>query len=74
MHHSVFNMITFIMLNISEESGGEEGIQINKTVSLSRGRLSIQSAPAASEDYHSQTSQSSAHINCPSKRWADNTR
>ena len=41
---------------------------------MSGGRLSIQSAPAASQDYYGQTSQSSAHINCLSKRWADNTR
>ena len=54
------------MLNISEESGGEEGIQINKTISLCRGgNLGIQSAPPASPDYHSQpsTAQSSGQIN-----------
>ena len=41
------------MLNISEESGGEEGIQINKTISLCRGETGgIQSGPPASQDYH----------------------
>ena len=52
------------MLNISEESGEEEeGIQINKTISLCLGETpGIQSGPPPSEDYHSQQSQQGRSI------------